>query len=271
MKRTLYIFCFIFITGAQLAYAGWPMGKKRFMLGAGVTAFYAKDYWDANGKFQKGTKTFESYSLGLFGSYGISRRLDLMFSVPLALQINNYAINNKATGGVGDLQVGLSYNLFNFDYKNYISIYGGGIFPMYAAYNSQTLGIGLVGTDVRLMNTGNLALEDKKAYYNVEVGYRQFYGVDAPSQFTYTAGLGYSIDKENQLTVDVSGINSYSSNKTTTIYTGAARYFRYTRVSAGYGHVFSRRFSLYGSGFYTVTAFNTGLGYGATVQAIVRL
>jgi protein XagA len=271
MKKFYFLAIAAYLLTINLAFAGWPMGKKRFMLGTSVSAFYAKDYWDRYGNFQRGTRTFESYTLGTFGSYGLSRRLDFMFSLPLALQINNYAASNKSSGGVGDAQLGLSYNLFNFDYKNYISIYGGAIIPLYSNYNEQTLGLGQLGTDVRIMNTGNLAVEDKKAYYNVELGYRQFYGTNAPSQFTYTAGLGYSIDKENQITADVSGVNSYSPDKATIIYAGAAREFRYVRGSVGYGHVFSRRISLYASGFYTLHAYNTGLGYGASLQAIIRL
>lgn len=270
MKKSYLLALAFYLFGINAVFAGWPMGKKRFMLGTSLTAFYAKDYWDRYGKFQRGTKTFESYSLGVFGNYGLSRRLDLMFSVPLALQINNYATSNKASGGLGDVNLGLSYNLFNFDYKNYISIYGGAIIPVYSNYDAQTLGLGQLGTDVRIMNTGNLAVEDKKAYYNLELGYRQFYGENAPAQFTYLAGLGYSIDKENQITADVSGVNSYSPDKATIIFAGAAREYRFVRASVGYGHVFSRQLSVYGSGFYTLHAYNTGLGYGASVQAIMR-
>lgn len=271
MKKLFYlIFVALYFISVQPTYAGWPMGKKRFMLGAGVSAFYAKDYWDRNGKYIRGTKTFESYSLGVFGSYGLSRRLDFIFSVPLALQVNNYATSNRTSGGAGDLSLGLSYNLINYKFKNYTSIYAGAIIPLYAKFNEQTLGLGMYGTDVRLMNTGNLALEDKKAYYNVEVGYRQFYDTNGPSQLTYLAALGYSLDKENQLVVDVSGTNSYSPDKSTTIFTGAARDYRYTRTSLSYGHMFSRRMSVFASGFYTLTARNTGRGYGASVQAIMR-
>ncbi len=239
-------------------------------MGAGVTAFYAKDFWDADGNYIRGTQTFASYSLGINGSYGLSRRLDFMFSVPIAVQVNNYAVNNRVSAGLADLTLGLSYNLINYKYKNYTSVYGGVIVPLYAKFADQTLGLGMYGTEVKLMNTGNLALEDKKAYYNLEVGYRQFYDPNGPSQITYLAALGYSINKENQLVLDVSGIYSSSPDKQRIIFTGAARDYRVTRTSLSYAHVFSRRFSLSASGFYTLTARNTGRGYGFGVQGLYR-
>jgi hypothetical protein len=272
MKKFFYLaFIILYFASIQPTFAGWPIGKKRFLLGAGVSAFYAKDYWDRNGKYVKGTKTFESYSLGMFGNYGLSRRLDFMFSVPIAVQVNNYATaGNRSSAGVGDLQLGLSYNVINYKYKNYTSVYGGVIVPLYAKFDEQTLGLGMYGTEVRLMNTGNLAVEDKKAYYNLEAGYRQYYDTNGPSQFTYLAAFGYAIDKENQLVLDVSGTNSYSPDKSTTIFVGAARDYRYTRSSISYGHVFSRRVSVFASGFYTLTARNTGRGYGGSVQGLFR-
>ncbi|OKS88249.1 hypothetical protein [Mucilaginibacter polytrichastri] len=275
MKKVFTLILILtFLATQQQAYAGWPMGKQRFLLGTSATIYAAKDYWDIYGKLHTNSKTaFTSYTLGLFGSYGLSRRTDFIFSVPFSRQVSNQSTTDKYHNGLGDLQLGLSYNLINYKYKNYTSIYVGAIVPMYDKYDAQTLGLGMYGSEVKLMNTGAYTLNSKKGYYNLEAGYRQFFGSEAPWQFTYLAAIGLSLDKANHVSVDVSGVYSHSSDSTANsavVLAGAARNYSYTRTSLTYGHTFSRRISLAVSGFYTLTGVNTGVGYGGSLQGSFR-
>jgi hypothetical protein len=275
MKKafTLVLIIITLFVNQKQAYAGWPMGKGRFLLGTSATIYAAKDYWDIYGKLHTNNSTaFTSYTLGIFGSYGLSRRTDFIFSVPFSRQVSNES-TDKYHNGLGDLLLGLSYNLINYKYKNFTSIYVGAIVPMYPKYDAQTLGLGLYGSEVKLMNTGAYTLTGKKGYYNLEAGYRQFYGSDAPWQFTYLAALGLSLDKYNHVSVDVSGVYSHSADSTANsavILAGAARNYSYTRTSVSYGHTFSRRVSVFVSGFYTLTGVNTGVGYGGSLQGLFR-
>ena len=275
MKKFSTLFLtLICLFNLQRAYAGWPMGKQRFVLGTTASIYAAKDYWDIHGKYFTNSKAaFTSYSLGLFGAYGLSRRLDFIFSVPFSRQVANQSTTDKYRNGLGDLQLGLSYNLINYKYKNYTSVYVGAIVPLYAKYDAQTLGLGMFGSEIKLMNTGAFNVTDKRSFYNLEAGYRQFAGSGGPAQFTYLGAIGLAVDKTNQFTVDVSGVYSHSSDSTansTVILAGAARNYSYTRTSLTYGHTFSRRVVFSLSGFYTLTAINTGRGYGGSLQGIFR-
>ncbi|NCD67966.1 hypothetical protein [Mucilaginibacter agri] len=273
-KFSTLLVTLICLLNLQHAYAGWPMGKQRFVLGTTASIYAAKDYWDIHGKYYTNSKAaFTSYSLGLFGAYGLSRRWDFMFSVPFSRQVAEQSTTDKYHNGLGDLQLGFSYNLINYKYKNYTSIYVGGIAPLYAKYDEQTLGLGMFGSEIKLMNTGAFKVTDKRSFYNLEAGYRQFVGSGGPSQFTYLGAIGLAIDRTNQFTVDVSGVYSHSTDSTansTVILAGAARNYSYTKTSLTYGHTFSRRVVISASGFYTLTAINTGRGYGGSLQALFR-
>ncbi len=274
MKKT---FTLLFISLGCLmqttqVYAGWPIGKKRFMVGASAYTYFSSNYWDRNGQYHKdNTSKFSAYSLGIFADYGISRKLDVLVNLPVSYQKLRQPGASTTNAGPGDLQIGLNYAFANFNLKNYITGYAGAIIPTYAQRVGQTLGYAYYGTEVRLSNTGNIRLGDHNGYYNVDADYRKYFADDGPSQFNYMGTFGYSFNKYNQVLVDLAGTISSSPTKVFNNYAGSTLDYRNLRVQLNYGYTVNRRVSVYASGFYTVSGFNIGQAYGTSLQLLLRL
>jgi len=276
MKKT-YTLLFVFLLSiacTSKVFAGWPVGKKRFMVGTSFYTYFSSNYWDRNGTFHKNNPNkFSSYSAGVFIDYGISRKLDVIANLPASYQIVKQSTSTINNVGVSDLQAGLSYAFWNYHLKNYITGYAGLIAPLYAQRINQTLGYAFYGTELRLSNTGNFDLGSHAAYYNVDADFRRYMSDVGPTQFNYMGTFGYYLNKYNQVLIDVAGTLSSSSYKDQAIgnYSGSTYDYRNLRVQLDYGYTVSRRVSVYASGFYTVSGFNIGQAYGTSLQLLLRL
>lgn len=276
MKKiyTLLFVCLLGMAGALKAVAGWPIGKKRFMVGTSFYTYFSKDYWDRRGNFHKNTNgQFNSYSASVFLDYGISRRLDVIANLPASYQVVKQSTGTINNVGTSDIQVGLSYVLYNYHLKNYITAYAGAIIPTYPEKAHQTLGYAFSGSELKLSNTGNITVGTHAAYYNVDADYRRYLSDVGPNQFNYMGTFGYFLNKYNQVLVDVAGTLSFSRNKAESIanYAGSTFDYRNMRVQLDYGYTVNRRISVYASGFYTVSGFNIGQAYGTSLQLLLRL
>lgn len=257
---------------ATTALAGWPVGKKRFMVGTSFYTYFSSKYWDRNGTFHSSNpNSFSAYSVGLFADYGISRKLDVLVNLPVSYQTLKQPGSTINNVGAGDLQFGLNYVIHDFNLKNYITVYAGGIAPLYPQKLNSTLGYAFYGTELRLSNTGNVKLGSHTGYYNVDADVRQYISDVGPTQFNYMGTFGYFFNKYNQVLVDVAGTISSSSNKTFTNYAGSTLDYRNLRVQLDYGYTINRRMSVYASGFYTVSGYNIGQAYGTSLQLLLRL
>ncbi len=244
------------------------------MVGTSFYTYFSSNYWDRNGNFHKNSANkFSAYSAAVFIDYGLSRKFDIIANLPGSYQIikqSNSTINNI---GTSDLQLGLSYALWNYHLKNYITLYAGAIVPTYSQKANQTLGYGFYGNELRLSNTGNVAIGSHAGYYNVDADFRKYSSNVGPTQFNYMGTFGYYLNKYNQVLVDVAGTFSSSPNKVQSVsnYSGSTYDYRNLRVQLDYGYTISRRVSVYASGFYTISGFNIGQAYGTSLQLLLRL
>lgn len=260
------------------AYAGWPIGKYRNLVIPSFNYYTSKDTWDASGNKVKGAPGagFTSYSFGLYAGYGITRRLDAIVNVLYPIQNSAYRdgqgnLVKQSSQGFGDLQAGLSYNLFNFGYMSYLSVMGSAIIPLYDTTKTVALGYASYGAELKLMYSGAIDASWLKGYYNLEAGYRRYFDTQGPNVIIYTASLGIPLGHRNQLSGEISGQYSSSINKSFSQNLAINRDYRFTKGALNYGHTFTRRFSVFLSGFYTFTGRNTGQGYGGSVQTIFKL
>ena len=279
MKKIYLILLLVLAGWVNQAQAGWPIGKYRNVVIPSFNYYTSHDSWNSVGQKVKGSpgSGFTSYAVGLYVGYGISRRLDLVVNV-LAPQQNSAYRNFKdslikqQSSGIGDMQVGLAYNLVNFGYKSFLSVMGSGIVPLYDTTKTVALGYAAYGAELKLMYSGGIDNGFlKHTYYNMEVGYRRYFDTQGPNVLLYTASLGIPLGKRNQIGFEGSGQYSTSTNKAFNPNLALNRDFSFTKASFDYGHTFTRRFSVFVTSFYTLLGRNTGLGYGGSVQMICKL
>lgn len=257
-------------------FANFPIGKFRDIVVPTFSYYKQTDRFDGQDKVIKGAPGtgFTSYSMNLYFGYGISRRLDFIASVPYLYQVNKLAPGNTATNqGAGDMIVGLSYNLVNFSYLRYLSVQVSGIVPLYANDNpNAALGLADYGTEVKLMYSGTLpkTLFDK-GYFNTELAYRRYYDMQGPDQVSFTGTIGLPVSKHDQFSLDMVFFKSFSSNKAFNSNFFAERDFAFFKPQLNFGHQFSRRFSAFVGGFYVPFGLNTGVGYGGSALAVIKI
>jgi len=280
MKFKITSFYFLLMLTVLLlpgkTFAGFPIGKYRDIVVPSFSYYTQTDRFGPDDNIIKGAPGtgFTSYSTNIFIGYGISRRLDLIINLPLLYQVNKIAPGNTVINqGLGDLVVGLSYNLINFDYKRFFSIQVSGITPLYAntAANSA-LGLGNSGTEVKLMYCGNLPESIvSKGYFNTELAYRKYFDTQGPDQVSLDVTVGYPVTKRNQVNIEMLFFRSYSSNKTFNPNVFAERDFAFFKPALNLGHTFTRRISMFVSGYFVPFGINTGVGYGGSVLAVLKL
>jgi hypothetical protein len=278
-KSYLLVLILIVLASVNHAYAGWPIGKYRNVVIPSFNYYSSQDTWNSSGQKIKGAPGagFTSYSLGLYVGYGLSRRMDLIVNVIAPQQNSAYrdgqGILHKAqSSGVGDMQVGLNYNLVNFGYKSFLSLGGSVIVPLYDTTKAVALGYGAYGSELKLMYSGGIDEGFfKHTYYNLEFGYRRYFATQGPNVLIYTSSLGIPLGKRNQIGIESSGQYSSSTNKSFNPNLAINKDFSFNKASLDYGHTFTRRISVFVVGFYTLFGHNTGVGYGGSVQTIFKL
>lgn len=279
-KIYLLIVMLVFAAGMQHAYAGWPVGKYRNVLIPSFNYYTSQDTWNSSGQKVKASPGagFTSYSAGIYFAHGLSRRTDLIVNVLAPYQQAAYRDFNGnlirgTNSGVGDMQVGVSYNLVNFGYKSFLSVMASGIAPLYDTTRSEVkLGYGSFGGELKLMYCGGIDNGlFRHTYYNLEAGYRRYFDVQGPNVLLYTASLGIPLGRRNQIGFEVGGQYSTSINKAFDPNLAVNKDFAFTKGSFNYGHTFTRRFSVFLTGFYTFIGRNTGVGYGGSVQTIFKI
>ncbi|WP_295671195.1 hypothetical protein [uncultured Mucilaginibacter sp.] len=219
-------------------FAGFPIGKYRNLVVPSFSYYSQTDHFDVHGNYVKGAPgaRFSSFSANLYVGYGISRRLDVIISVPYLYQVNNLGQGNSIISqGAGDMVAGLSYNLINFKYVRFLSVQVSGIIPLYTvpANGNSALGLGNSGTEIKLMYCGNLpGFIADKGYFNTEVAYRRYFDVQGPDQLSFLATVGIPISWHNQVSLDVSVFRSFSSNTTFNINYNAERNYAFCETTA---------------------------------------
>lgn len=275
MKKIILIcFCCLLLIPHK-SFAGWPIGKYRDLFVPAFNYFKATDSWDANGKRIKGAPGtgFESFALNLFEGYGISRRLDFIASLPIVYQTSTFAGGSTKGYGPTDLTTGLSYVLLNSKYERFLSVQGSLITPLYNKNNpNSAIGFGSFGSELKLSYSGNIPKRVLKGcYFNTEIYYRRYFSGDGPNQYGAFVFLGFILSKSNQITIDATAIKSVSTNREFNNNISSIKDFSLIKPSVNFGHRFTRRFSMFVGGYYTVTGRNTAVGYGTNVSGIFHL
>jgi len=278
-KLRLFAFAILLLVGfirPYKVYAGFPIGKYRDLVVPSFNYYTQTNHYDVYGDYVKGAPgaRYTSMSANLYLGYGISRKLDLIVSIPYLYQVNTISAGKSIISqGAGDMVAGLSYNLVNYSFKRFLSVQVSGVVPLYTAVNgTSALGLGDYGTEVKLMFCG--ALPDfiaDKGYFNTEAAYRRYFNFQGPDQVSFLATVGYPISWHNQVSFDISIMRSFSPNKSFNINYNAERDYAFVKPQLNLGHTFTRRFSMFLGGYYVPYGINTGLGYGGSIVAIIKL
>lgn len=274
--KTFLITLTIFIAIQSKSYAdgGFPVRPGRLLISPSVSYFFAGSEWDSTGvkkPFPNGGH-YSSISADLYAEYGISRRWAAIVSLPFVY--NDYTQNNapaSTSAGLTDLETGIRYYLANIDFIYYFSIQGTAITPLYS--NKPSLGYGEEGGELKLAFSGTAPIGDLNSYFNASDGVRQYFGTDGPIQnrFNGTFGLALDQDYTNTASLTLSGINSWSTNKSFSPILETNKNFRFLELSAGFGHSFTPEISLFLSGGQFLTGRNTGDGTAISLAFIYRL
>jgi len=254
---------------------GFPVRPGRLLISPSVSYFFANSQWDSTGvkkPFANGGK-YTSIGATLYGEYGISRRFAAIVSLPFVY--NSFTQNNAATttsSGLADLETGLRYYLANIDFIYYFSLQGTAITPLYS--NNTALGYGEEGGELKLAFSGSGHLGNLTSYFNAADGVRQYFGTNGPIQNRYNATYGLSLDEEfmNQVSITVSGINSWSNDKSfVSALPETNKDFSFLQASLSYGHSFTHEISLFLTGGQFLVGRNTGVGTTVSLAFIYRL
>jgi hypothetical protein len=190
--------------------------------------------------------------------------------------MNNYTQNiaptSTTSSGLTDLETGIRYYLANIGFVYYFSLQGTAITPLYT--NNASLGYGEEGGELKLAVSGSGHLGSLSTYFNAADGVRQYFGNNGPIQNRYNVTFGLSLDQKfkNQVSATISGINSFSNDKTfVSAIPETNKNFSFLEASLSYGHSFTREISLFLSGGEFLTGNNTGVGTTLSLAFIYRL
>jgi hypothetical protein len=274
--KILSVTVILFLTAQNCSYAdgGFPVRPGRLLISPSVSYFFANSQWDSTGVKKRfpGNGKFSSVGITLYSEYGISRRFAVVASLPYV--INKYTQDGTpatTSSGLADLETGLRYYLANIDFVYYFSIQGTAITPLYT--NNPSLGYGEEGAELKLAFSGTGHLGELSTYFNVSDGARQYFGTNGPWQNRYNGTFGLTLDEDfmNQVSVGVSGINSFSDDKKFSVIPETDKYFSFLQASLSYGHSFTREISLFASAGQFLTGRNTGVGTTFSLAFIYRL
>jgi hypothetical protein len=275
--KTLLITLAIFVGIQSRSYAdgGFPTRPGRLLLSPSVSYFFSGSEWDSTGvkkPFANGGR-YSSISADLYAEYGISRRWAAVVSLPFVYNDYTQNVTPKTTtsSGLTDLETGIRYYLANIDFIYYFSLQGTAITPLYQ--NNASLGYGEEGGELKLAFSGTAPIGDLTSYFNASDGVRQYFGTDGPIQNRFNGTFGLSLDRDytNTVSLTLSGINSWSDDKSFSPILETNKNFRFLELSAGYGHSFTPEISLFLSGGQFLTGRNTGDGTAISLAFIYRI
>jgi len=276
--KTLFIILILFAALQNKGFAdgGFPVRPGRLLISPSVSYFFATQQWDSTGvkkPFPNGGK-YTSIGITFYSEYGISRRFAAVVTLPYVYNnyMQNIAPTNNVSNGLTDMETGIRYYLANISFIYYFSLQASAITPLYG--NNPRLGYGEEGAELKFAISGSGHLGKLGTYFNVYDGIRQYFGNNGPIQNRWSGTFGLSLDKRfaNQVSVGLSGINSWSNDKNfISALPETNKDFSFIQASLSYGHSFSRELALFVSGGEFLTGRNTGVGNTASVALIYRL
>lgn len=272
MAKKLTTIVLIFILCAMnVVKADWPVGKKRFNLSPTFSYSSTPRYFDADGKVRASDNggSYTTKSVGLFGSTGLSRRVDLFFNVPATYIVSSDIFTKVTKMGVGDVSAGIAFHTPSADLRSYFSVKAQVMVPMYSNITSPYLGYGSKG----LQLAANYSFLPKKGNFAIIEGTlaRYFDQVDGPTQFGAAISYGFQLPKFQSLTFTYNHLNSISSNKIFSQNLNSNKDFMVGRLSGSYGKRISRTVTPYIQASYPFYGRNVGQGISLSLFFSIRL
>jgi len=279
MKNCIVILV-CFLSTIQITKAGFPIGKGRGLLVPSYTFYTAKGYWDANSAYRSyGNGSFNSHYFSLYGVYGISRSLNLVYNVPFVSQVDNNtsgASKIYTATGLGDASIGLSHFFKEFDNDRHVSLTGSLIVPLYQNQGNPYPNIGFqsLGGEVKLGFAGSATGGFRNPYYDIDFGVRQYFNLEGPTQLFTSITGGVPVSDSWKLSGTLSGVYSTSNTaltNQTTVFYNYNKSFSYVRIAANAGYTVNEDLSIWGGIFSDIAGKSVGRGSGLSVSAVIKL
>lgn len=276
MKKFLSLIIFAVIVNT--AFAGFPIGRGKYLLVPSYNLYTTKGYWDASGTyvpFANGGR-FASHYFGIYGGIGIGERLDFIGNISYIMQRKLETNLTQSNASFGDATLGLSYLLNTFDYSKFLNVTGSLIVPLYTNNVSKQpfTGFQQVGGEIKFSYSGENGERFANTYFDINLGVRQYFSPEGPTQVFGDALLGVPLDEDNKLTFQLASTKSSSTQTGLVLNPNNLflnRQFNYFRMTAGYGRKISQKYQLFFTIFSDVSGRNTGKGGGGSISLVGEL
>ncbi len=274
MKKLVALILVVLLV--NVAKAGFPIGRGKYLIVPSYNLYMAKGYWDANGNYfaYSNNGRFASHYFGLYGGIGIGEKLDFVGNISYVMQRKLETGSTQTNSSLGDASFGLSYLLNTFDYSKFLTVTGSLIVPLYSNDVNKTpyTGFQQVGGEVKFTYSGSNGERYSNTYFDINLGVRQYFSPEGPTQVFGDALLGIPLDEDNKLTFQLAGTKSTS---TQTLFNPnnlfLNRQFNYFRLTAGYGRRISQNHQIFFTLFTDVSGRNTGKGGGGAISLVAEL
>jgi hypothetical protein len=269
MKKTIFFLILICLTG--MAKADWPVGKKRLMITPSFSYFYTSRVFDSTGRIKASPNNdqFISKTLGIYGLAGLSRRLDLIFNIPISnITAKNIYVKESKTG-VGDAMFGFAYHTPSNNLKSFFTMKALVILPVYSNVSAPYMGYGSKGARV----AANYSFSPRKRSFAViEGGYARYFDEkDGPNQYSLDLTYGKELANGFLLSFSYSHLSSVSDNKAFSTNLNINKDYMYGKISCAFGKKISRTITPYIQTFYTLYGRNAGQGFGGSVFVALKI
>lgn len=205
--------CIMALLFSGLVYSGaWTGPKGASYNKIGLNFFSSDKTYDGNRDSMSSGSTFTDVNLTYYGEYGVADNLTIFGSIPFkSLKSDPDAAAATDNSGIGDVDIGARYNLYNEDW-GILSIQG--LLKIPEAYDKNDavpLGSGQYDIEVRLLY--GKSLYPKPMYYGLEVGYRL--RTQSPSdEIKYLGEFGYTVSDKIALRAKLDGTLSVKNADT---------------------------------------------------------
>lgn len=205
--------CIMALLFSGLVYSGaWTGPKGTSYNKIGLNFFSSDKAYDGNNNSITSGSTFTDVNLTYYGEYGVADNLSIFGSIPFkSLKSDPDTAAATDNSGIGDIDIGARYNLYNEDW-GILSIQG--LLKIPEAYDKNDavpLGSGQYDIEVRLLY--GKSLYPKPMYYGLEVGYRL--RAQSPSdEIRYLGEFGYTVSDKISLRAKLDGTASVKNGDT---------------------------------------------------------
>jgi len=253
--------------------ADYPIGKGRTAIIGTYNYFFSNKYFNDAGKIVNypAGDNFQSHGIALNFAHGIGRNVDIMLSLPFAIQNLTGSGIKTNNAGLADINFGLSFHFPNVNYQRYFTIKVNGIIPAYSNQDSTKpfLGFASKGASIAL-NYSFSPFTDGFAI--IEAGYTRFFDeIDGPNQYRGSVSLGKMINQNTNVNFTFAHQISQSANKSFNQNIFVNKNFSGGTLSVGISKRITRTITPSISAFYTLYGKTLGLGVGGNFSLIMRL